>query len=108
VARVRIDSKKIVDWASFHSLCKEAFGFPSFYGMNLNAFIDCLTYIDEGDGMSNIVLGPGELLQIELYSAYDLRARLPEIYDGLVDAVKAVNRRFVENGKAEKIELSVL
>jgi RNAse (barnase) inhibitor barstar len=105
VARVRIDSEKIVDWTSFHSVCKEAFGFPSFYGMNLNAFIDCLTYFDEGDGMSNVILGPDELLRIELMSANDLRTRQPEIYQSLVDAVCALNRRFVEDGKTEKVEL---
>ena len=108
MARVRIDSENIVDWASFHEVGKEVFGFPSFYGMNLNAFIDCLTYIDEGDGMSNIVLGPGELLRIEVTSADDLRTRQPGIYQGFVDAVGAVNRRFIEGGKAEKIEIVAL
>ena len=108
MARVRIDSEKIDDWTSFHSVCKEVFGFPSFYGMSLNAFIDCLTYIDEGDGMSNVILGPDELLQIELCSGNDLRARQPEIYQGLADAVRAVNQRFVEDGKSEKIELVTL
>ena len=108
MARVRIDSEKVVDWASFHEVCKEAFGFPSFYGMNLNAFIDCLTYIDEGDGMSNIILGPEEILRIELSSANDLRSRQPEIYDGLVAAVGAINRRFIEDGKTERIEIVAL
>jgi RNAse (barnase) inhibitor barstar len=47
MAIVRIDGTKITDWASFHIVCKEAFGFPSFYGENMDAFIDCLTYIDK-------------------------------------------------------------
>ena len=108
MVRVRIDSEKIVDWASFHSVSKEVFGFPSFYGMNLNAFIDCLTYIDEGDGMTRIILGPGELLRIELVSAMNLQARRPEIYEALVNAVEAVNQRFIEDGKTERIELIAL
>src|SRR5687768_4591347 len=100
MAVVRIDSRKIHDWASFHEICKEAFGFPAFYGMNMNAFIDCLTYIDEGDGMSNIILNGRELLRIELLSAADLSSRLPEIVDALSDSVDAVNQRFIDEGKS--------
>jgi len=99
MAVVRIDSRKINDWTSFHSVCKQAFGFPSFYGMNLNAFIDCLTYIDEDDGMSNIIVETDETLQIELLSSHDLKTRQPNIFEGFIDAIEAVNRRFVENGK---------
>jgi RNAse (barnase) inhibitor barstar len=105
MAVVRIDSEKIVDWTSFHSVCKEAFGFPPFYGMNLDALIDCLSYIDEGDEMSNIFLTAGESLRIELLSADNFRTRLPEISSGLVGAIEAVNQRFVEHDKPEKIEL---
>src|SRR5688500_6788414 len=105
MATVRIDGDRITDWASFHSTCKEAFGFPEFYGNNMNAFIDCLTYIDEGDGMSNIVLGNGETLTIELQSGTALRDRVPDIYEGLDEAVAFVNDRFLEEGKSEKIKI---
>jgi hypothetical protein len=87
-------------------VCKEAFGFPDFYGANMNAFIDCLTYIDEGDGMSNIVLRDGEVLRIDLLSSDDLFTRLPEIANGLVDAVLSINARFIEDGRPEKIILT--
>ncbi len=32
MAIVKLDTKQITDWTSFHLLCKEVFGFPSFYG----------------------------------------------------------------------------
>jgi hypothetical protein len=51
---------------SFHQTCREAFGFPDFYGMNMNAWIDCLTHLDEGDGMSRFHLASGETLNIEV------------------------------------------
>jgi RNAse (barnase) inhibitor barstar len=39
MAFVKINTKQITDWASFHQVCKEAFGFPDFYGNNMNAWI---------------------------------------------------------------------
>ncbi len=107
MAIVGIETGQITDWASFHATCKEAFGFPEFYGNNINAFIDCLTYIDEGEGMSNIVLGEGETLRIELKSGVKFRERLPEIYQWLNDAIAAVNERFIEEEKPEKIFLAM-
>ncbi len=101
VVRLRADS--ITDWASFHVACKEAFGFPDFYGENLDAFIDCLTYIDEGDGMSNIILADGENLFIEIFDSPELRATNPEILEGLDGSVRSLNERFTEAGKAERI-----
>ncbi len=36
--KVRIDTNRIVDWNSFHDVFAEAFGFPDFYGRNMNAW----------------------------------------------------------------------
>lgn len=103
---VIIDCKRIADWASFHAVCKEAFGFPDFYGENMNAFIDCLSYIDEGDGMSNVVLRDGEVLHIDLLSSDDLCDRSPDILDGLTRAVGSINERFIEADASERIILT--
>ena len=104
---VQIDGWKINDWTSFHSTCREVFGFPSFYGMNLNAFIDCLSYIDEDDGMSNIILKPDEHLTIELLESKDFQLRVPEVFDGLIDSIQAINQRFIDDGKQERISLAL-
>lgn len=103
MAVVRLSADSITDWASFHVVCKEAFGFPDFYGENLNAFIDCLTYIDEGDGMSNIVLADGENLFIEIIDSAELRATNTEILEGIEGSVRSLNKRFTDAGKAERI-----
>ena len=55
-----LNGSKITDWKSFHDECAAVFGFPDFYGRNMNAWIDCLTYVREGDGMSRYELGPDE------------------------------------------------
>jgi hypothetical protein len=63
---VRIDGTFIVDWNTFHQVCAETFGFPSFYGMNMNAWIDCMSDFRTDSKMSNFLLQSGQVLQIEL------------------------------------------
>lgn len=66
MACARLNGDAIEDWDGFHDQCAAVFGFPDFYGRNMNAWIDCLTYVRNGDGMSRYVLGPEEPLIIEV------------------------------------------
>jgi RNAse (barnase) inhibitor barstar len=34
---------------AFHAAFAEIMGFPAFYGHNWNAWIDCMSYIDDAD-----------------------------------------------------------
>ena len=47
---VSIPTDRISDWESFHEVFSEVLGFPSFYGRNMDAWIDCLTSADGADG----------------------------------------------------------
>ena len=108
MAMVRIKSQAITDWQSFHNIFKREMGFPDFYGMNMNAWIDCLTYLDEGDGMSRFQLSEGEMLHIEITETEDFKARVPEVFDALVECSAAVNRRYTEAGKMPMLSLIFL
>lgn len=94
-----------MDWESFHKVCKTEMGFPDFYGMNMNAWIDCLSYLDEDAGMTRFRLVENELLHIEINEAEDFKSRLPEIFDALVECAAFVNRRYVEAGKTPSLSL---
>ena len=107
MAVVRIFTYRITDWASFHLECKEVFGFPEFYGMNLNAWIDCLTYLDEGDGMSKFHLDEQEKLIVEVIDSTDFKSRLPEVFEGFVESTNFVNQRYVDDGKLPKVILAL-
>ena len=91
--------KSIHDWDTLHAVCAAAFGFPDFYGRNGDAFIDCLSYLDEGDGMSRFVLKPGETLTVELSNAAEFADRAPEQAAALLSWIGAVNAWYVEDGK---------
>jgi hypothetical protein len=108
MAKALIRTEEITDWESFHEAFKQEMGFPDFYGMNMNAWIDCLTYLDEGDGMSRYNLAEGEMMHIELSDTNSFKTRLPEIFNGLIECSAAVNQRYTEAGKAPKIALVFL
>ena len=108
MATVRLETSKISNWDSFHAACREAFGFPDFYGMNMNAWIDCLTYLDEGDGMSRFHLALGEKLHIEITDTEMFSSRLPEIFSALIDCSAFVNDRYVAAGKPPALSLVFL
>ena len=96
MASVRLDTEEICDWNSFHSKCKEVFGFPDFSGMNMDAWIDCLTYVREGDGMSRFHLSENEMLNVEVTNLNRFKKRVPEIFYALVECSAFVNSRYNE------------
>jgi hypothetical protein len=105
MATAILETSGIVDWDTFHAVSAAAFGFPDFYGCNLNAWIDCLTYLDLGDGMSRYHLADGEVLRIEMRDAADFAERMPEQALALVSVTAAVNERYIERGKPPALVL---
>jgi RNAse (barnase) inhibitor barstar len=92
MAVLKIDAREITDWDSFHDVFARTCGFPDFYGRNMNAWIDCMTYLDEPEDTMTIVhVQPGEILTIHLEYSEDFRKRCPEIVKALVNCVEFVN-----------------
>ncbi len=74
----------------------------------MNAWIDCLSCLDEQEKMSRFTLEKGELLHIEISYTEDFNSRLPEIFDALVECSAFVNRRYVDDGKPPVLSLLFL
>jgi RNAse (barnase) inhibitor barstar len=70
---VPIPTEQIHDWDSFDDVFAERLRFPSYYGRNANAFIDCLRDIVDGRG-SPPLLTRNELLSIDLGDLADFGA----------------------------------
>ncbi|MGH9942710.1 MAG: barstar family protein [Pyrinomonadaceae bacterium] len=104
----RLDTESITDWQSFHKVCQAVFGFPDFYGMNMDAWIDCLSYLDKDAGMTHFHLAEGEMLHIEISTTNSFHRRLPEIFGALVECSALVNQRYVEDGRAPVLSLVFL
>lgn len=103
---VRIQTKNIMDWDSFHSVFAETMGFPEFYGQNMNAWIDCMTYFD--DGMTRFTVAPGELFHLEVADTENFAQRQPEIFQAFIECAAFVNWRRVEMGDPPVLALVLL
>jgi len=105
MAQVHLDGDSITDWDTFHSVCAEKFGFPDFYGRNMDAWIDCLSYINEGDGMCRFVLEQNELLLIRVANTKHFNERVPDVFSSLVECTAFVNQRLLDAGDEPRLAI---
>jgi hypothetical protein len=104
---ISVDAGRIRDWDSFHDTFAETFGFPSFYGRNMNAWNDCMTYLDEPDaGMTSLHVASGDIVVLCLSAVADFKNRCPEIYDALIECSSFVNYRRIERGASAVLAFS--
>ncbi len=103
---IEIDGSRITNPDTFHDVFDEAFGFPDFYGRNMNAWIDCMTCLDEGDGMCSLEIKPGEMLTIHVKNYSAFKAATPEMTTALLECAAFVNYRRMDIGEPPILLLS--
>ena len=103
---IDVPVSRITDWDSFHDTFAATLGFPDFYGRNLDAWIDCLTYRDEDDGMAAVVVEPGDVLTLQLDEGRAFAERCPEQYAALIECAAFVNWRRIHAGARPILALS--
>lgn len=91
-----IDGKSIYDWPTFHAFFAEEFGFPNYYGKNMDAWIDCIDEVDDGDSITTLFI----------HNAKYLKATSPEIYNALIECSAFVNWRYVSQGEQPVLALA--
>jgi hypothetical protein len=108
VSTVTLNGELLTDWDAFHTLSQEAFGFPAFYGRNISAWIDCLSYLRDDEGMSAIRLADNEVLTIALSHSALLQQRFPELIEELQFCVAMINERYDDYGEKPALQLLLL
>ena len=104
---IRIDARRLTDAAGLHVTMSEAFGFPDSYGKNLDALVDCLTYLDDPKaGMSRVQVFPGEMALLVLEHTDGKGKQQAVQMKALVDAVAFVNWRRLETGAPPVLALA--
>lgn len=103
---VTIEADRIVDWDSFHEVMAEAFAFPDWYGRNMNAWIDLMTYLDEDQATTGVFVAAGEIVTLDLRNGRRLHERCSEMYHALVECSAFVNWRRVQAGGTAYLCLS--
>ena len=104
---VTIDTAAIHDWSTFHDTFLKSFGFPEFYGRNMDAWIDCMTNLDDPEsGMTTVHAPSGGIVVLQLEDAADFMHRCPEQYAVVVECSAFVNWRRMERGEPPVLALS--
>jgi RNAse (barnase) inhibitor barstar len=104
---VKIDTRRITDWNTFHDVFSEAFGFPDFYGRNMDAWIDCMTDLDDpSTKMSKIHTMPDGIIVLQLENVENFARRCPEQYAAIVECTAFVNLLKVEIGEEAVLTLA--
>lgn len=103
---VTIDFSRIRDRDSFHSEFFDAMGFPELYGRNMDAWIDCMSCIDDPNaGMGAVTVQSGESLDLVLVGTEAGLSACPEVFREFLECVALVNRRFSESGSTTRLQI---
>lgn len=104
---IKLDARGMTDWETFHNTFSTLFGFPGFYGRNMNAWIDCMSDLDDpGTEMTSVHVKKGEILVLQLDHVDELCRQFPEGYKAIIECSAFVNYRKIEVGESPVIALS--
>jgi RNAse (barnase) inhibitor barstar len=103
-----IDTRQIIDSASFHKVFAAAFGFFEGYGNNMDAWIDCMSGLDDEAevSLSTVTCEIGDTVVLHLEHAADFAAREAHLFQQLLDCSAFVNWRRIEKGDRAILALS--
>ena len=90
----------------FHKFLQKSFGFPNFYGNNINALIDCLSglrYPDEG--MISLNIDTDEILLLTIIKFDSLESNLMKMF---IRVIGEVNKRQIKKGNNIAILLKII
>ncbi|MRW88209.1 barnase inhibitor [Pseudoduganella sp. FT26W] len=104
MATAELNGAAIKDFPSFHAECKAALGFPDTYGNSMDAWVDCLSYLRDEDGMSKFRLKPNEVLEIVVK---DAAAMQPDILEEVTYCVAGINERYEDYGEKPALKLTL-
>ncbi|WP_224554372.1 barstar family protein [Pectobacterium versatile] len=97
ITHINIDGSQIADWPSFYHVFADAFGFPTFFGRNMDAWIDCMTNLDED--FNRVQVKSGELVCITVEQANIFKEKIHNQYLALIECAAFVNWRRLEIGE---------
>ena len=102
---VLIDGRNLSSWESFHEVFAREFSFFAGYGRNMNAWIDCMSSLDEVDGLANFALQDDEGVSLQIFNFEDFSRTSADIATALVECIAFVNRRYQEWNSRTRIAI---
>lgn len=107
MATAELNGAAIKDFNSFHAACRVAFGFPDTYSDTMDAWVDCLSYLRDDDGMTKFRLKPNEVLEIVVKDAAAMQAAAPDILEEIAYCIGGINERYEDYGEKPALKLTL-
>ena len=102
---VVIDGRDLTSWESFHAVFAREFRFFAGYGRNMDAWIDCMSSLDEVDGVTDFRLSDEEGVSLQIRNFAEFYRTSAEIASALVECTAFVNRRYQEWNSRTRIAI---
>jgi RNAse (barnase) inhibitor barstar len=107
MASAELNGGSILGWETFHTECQQAFGFPESYSHTVDAWVDCLSYLRDEDGMTKFRLRPDEVLEIVVKDSAAMKARVPELLEEMTFCIAGINERYEDYGEKPALKLTL-
>lgn len=102
--QVNINAAEITDFETFHEVFQRELGFPEFYGHNMDAWIECMSELDDPSSKLTVIHGTAhDPVVVHLYNAGDMPK---DVFDAMNEAAAYVNWRRLEDGQPAILMLS--
>lgn len=105
MASAELNGAAIVDFPTFHAQCRAALGFPDSYSDTMDAWVDCLSYLRDADGMTRFRLKSSELLEIVIKDSEQMRKQAPDILEEMTFCIAGINERYEDYGERPALKL---
>ena len=73
----------------------------------MDAWVDCLSYLRDEDGMSKFRLKPNEVLDIVVQDADALKAQAPDLLEEVTFCIAGINERYEDYGEKPALKLTL-
>jgi hypothetical protein len=104
---VELFGSELVGAKEFHDTFSRVFGFFDGYGRNMDAWIDCMSYLREPDAnLTKLSVGTAQTLTLLIRDHETLRDRAPKQWSDLHECSAFVNLREIESGKVPILALA--
>ena len=75
--KIIINPTVIYDWDTFHNFFSNKLGFPDYYGRNMDAWIDLISYLNTEANDCDFSLDKGQMLILEIQEAKEIKINNP-------------------------------
>ena len=105
---VEIDGSILKDTNSFHKEIKFKFGFPEYYGMNLDALEECILDLNEPGISRNFRLTKNEELVVRINDASIFMNLNAALFEEFLKIIIDANKHWKESGSYSRILIELI